>query len=178
MLIHLTQVRGASTAAMGLAVSLAVAATFISISPSSPSLQVRAASAAPVRASRSKKPSTSFEYKVSDCLESDRESSLRLVLSEGAVSFNHVLKMNCVAATRPDSVKVVYSRHGHALEVSVVLRSHVLAECECPIEVEGTISGLEKGTYHLSFAYDFNPDESSGAKPVKQSLGTKEITIK
>ncbi len=133
---------------------------------------------AAARASKAKKADKSFAYKVSDCLESDRESSVRLIVGDGTVSFNHVLKMNCVAATRPGTVTVSHTKHGQDIEVTVLLRTLVLSECECPIEIDGTLSALAPGTYRMSFVYDFRPDEATGAKPVRQSLGKQEITIK
>jgi hypothetical protein len=133
---------------------------------------------AAARAGKGKQAAKNFAYRVSDCLESDRESSVRLVVGDGQVSFNHVLKMNCVAATRPGTVTVSHTRRARAIEVSVVLRTQVLSACECPIEIDGTLSALAPGTYRLSFVYDFQPDEATGVKPARQSLGTQEITIK
>jgi len=132
---------------------------------------------AAARANKGKK-AANFSYKVSDCLESDRESSARLVVGDGSVSFTHVLTMNCVAATRPDTVQVSQTKRGQAIEVTVVLRTRVLSECECPIEIDGTLSGLAPGTYRISFVYDFSPDEATGVKPSRHLLGTQEITIK
>lgn len=116
-----------------------------------------------------------FQYEVSDCLESDRQDSMGLIVSDDSIRFNQVFSMNCIAATRPSTVKVLYSRKGRILEVSVVLRSPVLSDCTCPIGIDGKITNLGKGTYKLSFVYDAQVGDTD--KPTRQTLGTKEFTI-
>jgi len=118
-----------------------------------------------------------FEYQVSDCLEADRKDSLGMIVSEDSLRFSHVFTMNCSAATHPDTVKVLYSKKGRNLEVSVIFRSFILSDCTCPIEIDGKIAKLGKGTYRLSFVYDAKVGDSADDKPTRQSLGTKEFTI-
>lgn len=139
------------------------------------------AEAAPARGKAGKadkpdKASKDFTYTVSDCLESGRNDSADLVVSDDAVSFNHVLTLNCTAATHPATVKVLYTKKGRNLEVDVVLRSPVLADCTCPIGIEGKISNLGKGTYRLSFVHEVKVGDSSD-KPTRQNLGGQEFTI-
>jgi hypothetical protein len=116
-----------------------------------------------------------FQYELSDCLESDRQDSMGLIVSDDSIRFNQVFTMNCIAATRPSTVKVLYSKQGRALEVRVVLRSPVLSDCTCPIGIDGKIANLGKGTYRVTFVYDAQIGDSP--KPTIQTLGSKEFTI-
>jgi hypothetical protein len=136
------------------------------------------AQAASARGGKRSQSAKDFEYEVSDCLEAGRQDSMGLIVSDDSIRFNHVFTMNCVAATRPGTVKVLYSKKGRNLEVSVVLRSTMLADCSCPIEIDGKIANLGKGTYRLSFVYDAKVGDSPDDKPTRQSLGTKEFTIR
>jgi len=138
------------------------------------------AQASPARARKAKSSPTvkDFEYELSDCLESDRKDSLGLILSDDSVSFDHVFTMNCIAATKPDTVKVLYAKKGQNLEVSIVLRAAKLSDCTCPIGIQGKIANLTKGAYRLSFVYDAQVGNSVDEKPTRQSLGTKEFTIR
>jgi hypothetical protein len=116
-----------------------------------------------------------FQYELSDCLEADRRDSVGMIVSEDAVRFDHVFTMNCIAATQPNTVKVLYSKKGRDLEVSIVLNSTVLSDCTCPIGIQGKISNLKKGSYRLSFAYESKSDRDE--KPTRQALGGKDFTI-
>ena len=131
--------------------------------------------AATARKGKSSQTVKDFEYELSDCLEADRKDSVGMIVSEDAVRFDHVFTMNCIAATRPNTVKVLYSKKGRDLEVSIVLNSTVLSDCTCPIGIQGKVSKLKKGNYRLSFAYEFKSDRDE--KPTRQSLGGKEFTI-
>lgn len=137
----------------------------------------QAANAAPARPGKNKKAPKDFHYSVSDCLGSDKKDSVGLEVSEGAVSFNQTLSMNCIAATHPSTVKVTYSKKGRELQVVVTLASEVLSQCTCPIGIEGWISDLGKGAYRISFVYDFKPGNSTNEKPTRQALGAKEFSI-
>ncbi len=144
---------------------------------SASSLPSAASQAAPARKGKGKQPANDFRYELSDCLESDRRDSVGLIVSDDSVSFDHVFTMNCIAATRPSTVKVLHTKRGQTLEVSIVLRSPVLSDCTCPIGIQGTISNLKKGTYRLSFVYDAKVGDAADEKPTRQSLGGKEFTI-
>lgn len=160
---------------------LVVLVTFTLGHPSLPGLTTGSlglAHAASARGGKRSQSAKDFEYEVSDCLEAGRQDSVGLIVSDDSVRFNHVFTMNCIAATRPSTVKVLYSKKGRALEVSVVLRSTVLADCSCPIGIDGKIANLGKGTYRLSFVYDAKVGDSPDDKPTRQSLGTKEFTIR
>lgn len=133
--------------------------------------------AASARGGKVKQPANDFRYELSDCLESDRRDALGLIVSDDSVSFDHVFTMNCIAATRPNTVKVLYAKKGRELEVSIVLRSSVLSDCTCPIGIQGKIGSLKKGSYRLSFVYDSKVGDSSNEKPTRESLGGKEFTI-
>jgi hypothetical protein len=133
--------------------------------------------AASGRKGKSSKVAKDFQYSVSDCLESDRQDSVGLIVSEDSVAFNHVFTMNCTAATRPNTVKVIYSKKVRNLEVRVSLQSSVLSDCTCPIAIDGKISNLGKGSYRLSFVYESKTDGPANEKPIRQSLGSKEFTI-
>jgi hypothetical protein len=135
------------------------------------------AHAAATRRSKSKKAVQDFTYTVSDCHGAGELDSIRLELSEGAVAFNQVLTMNCIAATRPSTVKLSYGKKGRNLEVSIILRSDVLSDCTCPIGIEGTISHLAKGDYRISFVFDHKLGASPDEKPTRQALATKEFSI-
>jgi len=135
----------------------------------------RPAFAAPARGGKSKKAAKDFEYTVSDCQGEGTPDSIRLELSEGAVGWSQVLSMNCIAATRPSTVKLAYAKKGRDLEVSIILRSEVLSDCTCPIGIEGRIFNLGKGAYRLSFVYD-RPDAAK-EKPTRHPLATKEFSI-
>jgi hypothetical protein len=159
------------------ATSAAFLTLLVAVAPSHPGLESSSRSAyAATRGGKGKLTTKDFEYQVSDCLESDRTNAMKLVVAEDSVSFNQVLKMNCIAATRPSTVKVTYARKGKALEVGVVLSSDVLSDCTCPIGIDGTISNLGKGTYRISFFYEAK-DDPAHAKPTRQALGTKDFTI-
>lgn len=144
---------------------------------SASSLPSSASQAASARKGKGKPPANDFRYELSDCLESDRRDSVGLIVSDDSVSFDHVFTMNCIAATRPSTVKVLHTKRGQTLEVSIVLRSPVLSDCTCPIGIQGTISNLKKGTYRLSFVYDAKVGDAADEKPTRQSLGGKEFTI-
>lgn len=149
----------------------------VAASPQDPDWSLTKPALAAPRGGKSKKASQDFEYKVSDCLGADKTDFMGLAVAEDSVTFNQILTMNCIAATRPSTVKVTYAKKGRDLEVSVVLRSEVLSDCTCPIAIDGTIANLGKGTHRLSFFYDAKPDNSESAKPTRQALGTKEFTI-
>ncbi len=118
-----------------------------------------------------------FSYSVSDCHEAGEQESIRLELSEGAVAFAQVLDMNCIAATRPSSVKLSYAKHGRDLEVTITLRSEVLSDCSCPIGIEGRIANLDKGSYRILFVYDHPPDHAPHDKPVRRTVGSQEFQL-
>jgi hypothetical protein len=160
--------------------SMGVLPILVVIAPSSPRWHgdlSRPALAAPARGGKAKKAPKDFEYAVSDCQGSDRKDTVALEVSEDSVRFNQTLTMNCIAATRPNTVKVSYARKGRDLQVSIILRSEVMSDCTCPIGIEGKISRLGKGAYRLSFLFDHLPGNSADDKPVRQTLGTKEFTI-
>jgi len=136
------------------------------------------AQAAPARAGKHSRAAKDFTYELSDCLEPDRRDSVGLIVSDDSVRFNQVFTMNCIAATRPGTVKVLYPKKGRTLEVSVVLQSTTLSDCTCPMGIDGKIANLGKGTYQLSFVYDAKVGDSADEKPTRQLLGTKEFTIK
>jgi hypothetical protein len=140
-------------------------------------LPILAAYAAPVHAAKSKKALKDFEYSVSDCLGPDKKDSVGLEVSDGSVSFNQILAMNCIAATRPNTVKVSYAKKARELQVVVSLSSEVLSDCTCPIGIDGRISNLGKGTYRISFVFDFKPGQATHEKPTRQALGSKEFSI-
>jgi hypothetical protein len=148
--------------------------------PSVPLAPFGLAQASPARARKGKSipAAKDFEYELSDCLESERKDSLGLIVSDDSVSFDHVFTMNCIAATKPDTVRVLYAKKGQNLEVSVVLRAATLSDCTCPIGIQGKIANLTKGTYRLSFVYDAQVGNAVDAKPTRQSLGGKEFTIR
>jgi hypothetical protein len=133
--------------------------------------------AAKAHRSKSSKAAKDFTYTVSDCLESERKDAVGLVVSDSAVSFNQILTMNCIAATRPGTVKVDYARKGRELEVSVVLRSVVMSDCTCPIEIDGTITRLGKGTYRIAFFFDAPSGTAGKEKAPRRALGMKEFSI-
>jgi hypothetical protein len=135
------------------------------------------AQAAPTGKGKSRQTPNDFQYELSDCLESHQRDSVGLIVSDDSVRFDHVFTMNCIAATRPDTVKVLYSKKGRELEVSIVLRSPVLSDCTCPIGIQGKIGSLKKGTYRLSFVYDSKVGDAANEKPTRESLGGKEFTI-
>ncbi len=133
-------------------------------------------------AARPRRPSSKatkgFSDTVSDCHEPGTLDSIRLEVSEGSVSFAQILTMNCIAATRPTTVKLVHARKGRELEVSIVLRSDVFSDCTCPVGIEGTIANLAPGEYRIAFVFDHPPGDSPNAKPIRQTLATKELTLK
>ena len=136
-----------------------------------------AVAAAQARGGKSKNAAKDFEYAVSDCLGAGQKDSVGLEVSDGSVRFNQVLTMNCIAATRPSTVKVSYSKKGRDLEVSVILRSDVLSDCTCPIGIDGRISNLGKGAHRLSFVFDHKPGNGESEKAIRQVLGSKEFSI-
>jgi hypothetical protein len=133
--------------------------------------------AAPTHPAKGKQARKDFEYTVSDCQGPEKNDSVALELSDGSVKLNQILTMNCIAATRPNTVKVVYAKKGHNLEVTVILRSEVQSDCTCPIGIEGTISNLAKGDYHISFVFDYKLGRSLDDKATKMVLGTKEFSV-
>ena len=133
--------------------------------------------AAPTHAAKRKQARKDFEYMVSDCLGSEQNDSVALELSEDAMKLNQILTMNCIAATHPNTVKVVYIKKGHNLEVTVILRSEVQSDCTCPIGIEGTISHLAKGDYLISFVFDYKLGRSVDDKATRMVLGTKEFSV-
>jgi hypothetical protein len=133
--------------------------------------------AASAHGSKSKKAAKDFEYAVSDCHGAGTPDSIGLEVSESSVAFTQVLTMNCIAATRPNTVKLSYSKKGRDLEVSIILRSDVLSDCTCPIGIEGTIANLGKGTHRISFIFDHKLGNEANEKPVRQTLATKEFSI-
>jgi len=133
--------------------------------------------AASARPGKSKKAPKDFEYTVSDCLPEGTLGSIRLEVSEGALSFKQVLTMNCIAAIRPKTVKLAYAKKGTQLEVSIILRSEVMSDCTCPIAIEGTITRLRKGSHRITFVFDRKPDNAEDDKPVRQILSTQEVSL-
>jgi hypothetical protein len=129
------------------------------------------------RRGKNKKAPKDFEYTVSDCLPAETLGSIRLEVSEGSLAFKQVLTMNCIAATRPKTVKLTYSKKGTELEVSIILRSEVLSDCTCPIGIEGTISNLRKGSHRITFVFDHETSNAADEKPVRQILSTQEVSL-
>jgi len=129
------------------------------------------------RSAKGKPARKNFAYTVSDCQGSDKTDSVGLELSEGTVGFHQILTMNCTAATRPSTVSVTYVKKARELQVTVVLTSDVLADCTCPIGIDGSISGLDKGAYRISFFYDYPSGAGTKEKSVRRALGTKEFSI-
>jgi hypothetical protein len=138
---------------------------------------VGSAQAARSPRSKNKQAAKDFSYSVSDCHEAGELESIRLELSEGAVAFAQILDMNCIAATRPSSVKLAYAKHGRDLEVTITLRSEVLSDCSCPIGIEGSITHLDKGSYRIRFFYEHPPDHAPNDKPIRRTVGSQEFTI-
>ena len=137
-----------------------------------------AAYAAPARGGKSKQAPKDFTYTVSDCHEAGVPDSIRLEVSEGAVAWSQILNMNCIAATRPSTVKLSYAKKGRNLEVSIILRSNVFSDCTCPIGIEGRIAGLGRGDHRISFIYDHNPGDSANEQPIRQTLATQGFSLK
>lgn len=135
------------------------------------------AHAASARRSKSKKAVRDFTYTVSDCHGAGELDSIRLEVSEGALAFKQVLTMNCIAATRPSTVKLSYAKKRRNLEVSIMLRSDLVSDCICPIGIEGTITHLARGDYRISFIFDHQLGTSPDEKPTRQTLATKEFSI-
>jgi len=133
--------------------------------------------AAPTRATKAKQAREGFEYKVSDCLGSENTDSVAMEQSEGSMAFRQILTMNCIAATRPNTVKVTYAKKGSKLEVTVILESELKSDCTCPIEVDGKISNLLKGDYRIAFVYDEKVGHSVDEKAKPRVLGTKEFSV-
>jgi hypothetical protein len=133
--------------------------------------------AAPTHSAKGKQARKDFEYTVSDCLGPERNDSVALELAEDSMKLNQILTMNCIAATRPNTVKVEYAKKGHHLEVTVILKSEVQSDCTCPIGIEGTISNLAKGDYHISFVFDSRLGRSVDDKATRIVLGTKEFSV-
>ena len=129
------------------------------------------------RSAKGKPASRNFAYTVSDCQGSDKTDSVGLELSEGTVAFHQILTMNCAAATQPSTVSVSYVKKARELEVTVVLKSDMLADCTCPIGIDGSISGLDKGAYRISFFYDDPSGAGAKEKSVRRVLGAKEFSI-
>ena len=136
-----------------------------------------ATAAASARGGKSKNAARDFEYAVSDCLGAGHKDTVGFEVSESSVRFNQILTINCIAATRPSTVKVSYSKKGRELEVSVILRSDVFSDCTCPIGIDGKISNLGKGAHRLSFIFDHKPGNGANEKAVRQALGSKEFSI-
>jgi hypothetical protein len=151
---------------------------FALATPAFPGVPLGVAHASPARKAKSSPTVKDFEYELSDCLESDRQDSMGLIVSDDSVSFDHTFTMNCIAATKPDTVKVLYSKKGRNLDVSIVLRAARLSDCTCPIGIQGKIANLTNGAYRLSFFYEAQVGNSVDEKPTRQSLGTKEFTIR
>jgi hypothetical protein len=137
----------------------------------------RLAYAAPKHAAKGKQVRKDFEYTVSDCQGPEKNDSVALELSEDSVRLSQILTMNCIAATRPSTVKVAYAKKGRDLEVTVILRSEMESDCTCPIEIDATISNLAKGDYHIAFVYDYKLGRSADEKPTRTVLGTKEFSV-
>lgn len=137
----------------------------------------RLAYAAPKHAAKGKHLRKDFEYTVSDCQGPEKNDSVALELSDDSVKLSQILTMNCIAATRPNTVKVAYSKKGRDLEVTVILRSEMESACVCPIGIDATISNLAKGDYRLAFVYDYKLGRSADEKPTKMVLGTKEFSV-
>lgn len=135
------------------------------------------AHAAPRRKAKSKPAGKDFSYTVSDCQGAGELPSIRLEVSEGAVSFNQVLSMNCIAATRPGTAKVNYVKKGRDLAVTVLLRSEVLSDCTCPIGIDGRIANLAQGSYRITFVYDAPPGNLANEPPVRRTVGSDEVAI-
>jgi hypothetical protein len=138
---------------------------------------VALAYAAPTRAAKAKQARQGFEYTVSDCQGPEKVDSVAMEQSEGSVKFSQILTMNCIAATHPNTVKVVYAKKRHNLDVTVILDSELKSDCACPIEIDGTISNLAKGEYRISFVYDEKLGRSVDAKATRKVLGTKEFSV-
>ena len=130
-------------------------------------------------AQRGKRPKApkDFTYTVSDCLPAGTLDSIRLEVAEGSLTFTQVLTMNCIAATRPSTVKLDYAKKGTHLEVSIILRSAVLSDCTCPIGIEGTITNLRKGAHNISFVFDHAAGNAANEKPTRRTLATREVSI-
>jgi hypothetical protein len=135
----------------------------------------RPAYAASAHGGKSKKAARDFDYAVSDCQGAGTPDSIQLEVSESAIEFHQILNMNCIAATRPSTVKLSYVKKGRDLEVSIILRSDVLSDCTCPIGIEGRIANLGKGAHRISFVFD-HPD-AANENPTRHALATKEFSI-
>lgn len=158
--------------------SLLVLPILATTAPLSPDGSIMgSAHAARGRRDKGKQAAKDFSYTVSDCHAAGELESIRLEVSEGSVAFAQVLDMNCIAATRPSSVKLAYAKRGRDLEVTIILRSDVLSDCTCPIGIEGSIANLDKGTYRILFVYDHPPGRSPTEKPVRRTVGTQEVAI-
>jgi hypothetical protein len=129
------------------------------------------------RGAKGKPARKDFTYTTSDCQGPDKLNSIALELSEGTVGFHQILTMNCTAATRPSTVSVSYVKKARQLQVTIALKSDVLADCTCPIGIDGSISGLDKGAYTISFFYDAPSGEDAKEKPIRRTLATKEFSI-
>ncbi len=135
----------------------------------------RPACAASARGGQSKPAPKDFAYTVSDCQGAGTPDSIRLEVSESSVTFNQILTMNCIAATRPSTVRLSHAKRGRDLEVTILLRSDVLSDCDCPIAIEGTITRVGKGAHRITFVFDHsNPGNE---KPTRQTLAVKELSI-
>jgi len=135
------------------------------------------ACAAPARAAKAKRARQSFEYTVSDCQGPEKADSVAMEQSEGSLKFSQILTMNCIAATRPSTVRVTNAKTGHNLEVTVTLDSELKSDCTCPIEIDGRISNLAKGDYRISFVYDEKLGRLVDGKATRKVLGTKEFSV-
>jgi hypothetical protein len=135
------------------------------------------AQAAAARRGKDKSPARDFTYAVSDCRAEGTPDSIRLEVSEGAVAFAQTFSMNCTAATHPSSVKLTYVKKGRDLEVTIVFRPDTLADCTCPVGIEGRIANLAKGGYRIHFRYDEKSGGGAGPPATPRSLATKEFSI-
>jgi hypothetical protein len=129
---------------------------------------------AAARGAKGAKAAKDFHYTVSDCRDPSEQDGIRLELSEGAIAFSQTLTMNCVAATRPKTVSLAYAKKGRNLEVTITIDSAVLADCTCPIGIEGSIGSLAKGTYHLSIFYE---ERAANEKPTRRTVAERDISI-
>jgi hypothetical protein len=164
----------------GKAVALVALPFLVAIAASSPRWHWNPSSlayAASTHVAKGKQARKDFEYTVSDCQGPEKNDSVALELSEGSVRLNQILTMNCIAATRPNTVKVEYAKKGHHLGVTVILRSDVQSDCTCPIEIDGTISNLAKGDYRISFVFDYKLGRTGDDKATRIVLGTKEFSF-
>jgi hypothetical protein len=116
-----------------------------------------------------------FTYTFGRCGESLKRDKrpMRLEASGSTVSFNHLLHTYC-NADEGNALKVNYARKGRNLLVTEVFKANQLAKCTCDFEIEGTISGLAKGRYKITFVYEWRIYKD---KPGSEVIETREFEI-